>query len=169
MARRHFVDINYASDCIDLQSTSWRREGSSWAVKVEKVTENNKETLSQRVSIQMAKVFRTWAFLIGQVIFVAVWFSGHHFFPLILSFDILQILLLTEGCCIGSVYLMNQHREHSLDRRIALNDYIVNCNIRRDVKELLKDTEKKKNFWCDGCGEPRYKCACDEQTQVRSS
>lgn len=20
----------------------------------------------------------------------------------------------------------------------------------------------KKNFWCDGCGEPNYKCWCDE-------
>lgn len=23
------------------------------------------------------------------------------------------------------------------------------------------EKESKKSFWCDGCGEPRYKCACD--------
>lgn len=22
--------------------------------------------------------------------------------------------------------------------------------------------QKKESFWCDGCGEPRYKCYCDE-------
>lgn len=21
--------------------------------------------------------------------------------------------------------------------------------------------EEKKSFWCEGCGEPRYKCYCD--------
>lgn len=117
----------------------------------------------------MAKIIRTWAFIIGQLVFVAGWFSGHHFFPQQLPFEILQILLLTEGCCIGSVFLMNQHRETALDRRIAINDYIVDCQIRHDVKELLKDAEKKNNFWCGGCGEPRYKCACDEETQLRQS
>ena len=110
----------------------------------------------------MAKVFRSWFFLASQVIFVAAWLGVHKFFPSQLSFELLQVLLLTEGCCIGSVFLMHQHQEHLLDRRIALNDYIVDCQIKNDVKTLLKDVEKQNNFWCNGCGEPRYKCYCDE-------
>jgi len=117
----------------------------------------------------MAKAFRSWAFLVGQLAFVAGWFGAHHFFPLQVSIEVLQVLLLTEGCCIGSVFLMHQHREHSLDRRIALNDYIADCQIRHDVKELLKDAEKKNNFWCNGCGEPRYKCCCDERKELNRS
>ena len=117
----------------------------------------------------MSKVFRTWAFVLSQVVFVTAWFSGHHFYPQMLPFDILQILLLTEGCCIGSVYLMNQHREHSLDRRIAINDYIVNCNIRNDVKELIRESKKKEAFWCSGCGELKHKCACDEEKTIHQS
>jgi uncharacterized membrane protein len=117
----------------------------------------------------MTKFMRTWTFLIFQVVFVAAWFSVHHFFPQQLSFEILQILLLTEGCCIGSVYLMNQHQEHALDRRIAINDYIVDCQIKKDVKELVKDMEKKNNFWCGGCGEPRYKCCCEERKRLNQS
>jgi len=117
----------------------------------------------------MAKAFRSWAFLVSQLIFVVSWFGAHHFFPAQTPLEVLQVLLLTEGCCIGSVFLMHQHREHSLDRRIALNDYIVDCQIRHDVKELLKDAEKKNNFWCNGCGEPRYKCCCEEIKQARQS
>ena len=100
---------------------------------------------------------------------MAAWFGAHHFYPIQLSLEVLQILLLTEGCCIGSIFLMNQHREISLDRRIAVNDYIVDCQTRNDVKELLNEAKKKNNFWCDGCGEPRYKCACDEHKSVHTS
>lgn len=106
--------------------------------------------------------------------FVAIWTGCHHFFPNQLPLEVLQVLLLTEGCCIGSVVLMNQHRQASLSQRISLNDYLVDCQIRRDVKEihpliqsLHKDMEEKKknNFWCDGCGEPRYKCYCNVDCQ----
>jgi uncharacterized membrane protein len=117
----------------------------------------------------MAKLIRTWSFIVCQLIFVVAWFSGHHFFPQQLPFEILQILLLTEGCCIVSIYLMNQHNERVLDRRIAINDYIVDCQIKNDVKTLLKDMEKKNNFWCNGCGELRYKCACNEAIQPHQS
>lgn len=69
---------------------------------------------------------------------------------------------------------MNQHRQASLSQRISLNDYLVDCQIRRDVKELhplIKEMhrdmeeEKKNNSLCDGCGEPRYKCYCNIDCQ----
>jgi len=65
--------------------------------------------------------------------------------------------------------MMNQHHESSLDRRIALNDYIVNCNVRKDVKVLIMDAEKRKSPWCGDCGEPQYKCFCDERKQPHQS
>jgi hypothetical protein len=65
---------------------------------------------------------------------------------------------------------MNQHRRALIDRRIALNDYIVNCQVKSEVKiiqplivGLHKDMEEKNknNIWCNGCGELRYKCYCN--------
>ena len=132
--------------------------------------DTKKSTFSQRLTDQTAKVIRSWSFLICQVAFVAIWFGAHHFFPQWLPFDVLQILLLTEGCCIGSVFLHSQYRQAALDRRITLSDYIIEIQIRRELKALHplitalhSDMEKKKNFWCEGCGEPRYKCCCNER------
>ena len=31
-----------------------------------------------------------------------------------------------------------------------------------DEVVLAPPEEKKESFWCEGCGEPRYKCYCDE-------
>ena len=103
---------------------------------------------------------------------MAIWFGINRFLPHIAfdsTFNVLQVLLLTEGCCIGSVFLMAQHHQTGLNRRIIISDYIVNCQLQKElkgldplIKELHKDMEEKKknNFWCDGCGEPRYKCYC---------
>jgi uncharacterized membrane protein len=124
-------------------------------------------TLSQRVTDQAAKVIRSWGFLVCQLVFVAAWFGAHHFFPRQLPFDILQIILLTEGCCIGSIFLHSQYRQAALDRRITLSDYIIECQIQKELKQLHpmitalhNDMEKKKNF---GCDEPRYKCCGNEE------
>ena len=27
----------------------------------------------------------------------------------------------------------------------------------------MKNVNQCTDFWCDGCGEPRYKCYCDEE------
>jgi uncharacterized membrane protein len=111
---------------------------------------------------------------------VAIWFGINRFFPHIAfdsTFSTLQVLLLTEGCCIGSVFLMTQHRQAALDRRITVSDYVVDCRIQQEIKELRpliqalhKDMEdKKNNFLCNGCGEPGYKCCCDERVQPHQS
>lgn len=105
------------------------------------------------------------------MVFVLAWFVINRYTPLAFdhSLDILHILLLTEGCCIGSIFIHNQYRQAALDRRITLSDYVVELRIQKQLKqlspliaELHSEMEKKKNFWCDGCGEPRYKCYCNE-------
>ena len=73
---------------------------------------------------------------------------------------------------------MTQHRQGALDRRIAVSDYVVDCRIQQEIKELRpliyalhKDMEEKKknNFMCDGCGEPGYKCCCEAHIQPHQS
>lgn len=31
-----------------------------------------------------------------------------------------------------------------------------------ELAQEPKPEEKKESFWCEGCGEPRYKCYCNE-------
>lgn len=104
---------------------------------------------------------------------MAAWFVINRFTPLAFdhSLAILQTFLLTEGCCIGSIFLHFQYHQATLDRRITLSDYIIECRIQKELKQLHPLIEalhsdmgdkNKRNFWCDGYGEPRYKCYCDE-------
>lgn len=73
---------------------------------------------------------------------------------------------------------MTQHRQAGLDRRITISDYIVNCQMQREIKELRPliqslhrhmEEKKKNNFLCNGCGEPRYKCCCEDHIQPHQS
>lgn len=52
------------------------------------------------------------------------------------SYDVLRLVLAIEGSFVGSLLLMAQHRQASADRRIVYNDYVIDLQIRRQLKEI---------------------------------
>lgn len=58
-----------------------------------------------------------------------------HFDPW--PFDGLKILLLVESSFMGSMILMNQHRQASIDRKITYKDFLVNWVVKKEVEQIL--------------------------------
>lgn len=87
--------------------------------------------------------------MIGQLIFIAVWIGFNSSRPDLAwdnkSFDILRLILTIEASLTGSILLMTQHRQSQKDRAIIYNDYIIDCSIYKDVKEIRKQLDKMKS------------------------
>jgi uncharacterized membrane protein len=109
-------------------------------------------TLGQKFADWVAQVVRSWLFVTCQIIFIAGWIFWVHFHPGTTmddrSFDILRLILTIEGSFVGSILLMNQHRQSEKDRRIIYNDYILDHRIYkevRDIRSTVEDLQKKAN------------------------
>lgn len=103
------------------------------------------------------KVIRSWKFILCQLTGISLWMAVNHFIPSIAwdnkSFDILRLVLAIESSFIGSIILMSQHRQSEKDRMIIYKDYILDCQIKKEVKEirplieaLYKDLEDRKKL-----------------------
>ena len=87
--------------------------------------------------------------------FIAIWIYINHEWPQIAvddkAFNILRLALTIEGSFIGSILLMNQHRQSLADRKVTYTDFIIDCQIQKELKRispmierLYKDMEQKK-------------------------
>ena len=113
---------------------------------------NYKITFSQRLSDYIARVVRSWSFIIGQLTFIAIWILFNHFVKQWSfdnsNFDLLRLVLTIESSFIGSILLMHQHRQGESDRKIIYNDYLLDWQIKQEVKEirsLINDLIKKED------------------------
>lgn len=64
---------------------------------------------------------------------------------------------------------VKQRRFPLIDRIVQTAKQQLMSKEQDDIFKSLDETatpsqseEKKESFWCEGCGEPRYKCYCDE-------
>jgi uncharacterized membrane protein len=103
------------------------------------MTKVEKATLGQRFADSTAAVVRSWAFVLGQIIFIGLWL-GLNYFHLIgwddKAFDGLRLILTIESSFVGSILLMAQHRRSKQDRKIVYSDYLLDCRIYKEVKKI---------------------------------
>lgn len=88
----------------------------------------------------LAKVVRSWNFIIFQFAFIVVWIGLNHNHPSWAwddaSYSLLRLVLTIESSFIGSILLMHQHRQSEKDRTVIYNDYILDLLIKKDLKEI---------------------------------
>lgn len=96
-------------------------------------------TPAQRTSDFFVKLFRSWKFVISQVVFIAVWmvFNTGRFTFDPYPFDLLKLILLIEILFMGSIMLMNQNRQSGIDRKISFHDYAINYAAKRELEKML--------------------------------
>jgi uncharacterized membrane protein len=112
-------------------------------------TSRSKLTKSQRASDFCARLVRSWSFVIGQLVFIAVWIllNGLHIthfdkFP----FDTLKLILVVESSFMGSMILMSQNRRSNIDRKLSYQDYAINYGAKKEIDQILpliKDDHRK--------------------------
>ena len=59
----------------------------------------------------------------------------NHFDPY--PFDGLKLILTIEASFMGSMILMNQYRQSSIDRNLTYKDFLVNWVAKREVDQIL--------------------------------
>lgn len=113
------------------------------------MTNTEKITLGQRFADRTAAIVRSWSFVIGQIVFIGLWL-GLNYFHIIgwddKAFDGLRLVLTIESSFVGSILLMAQYRQAKHDRKIVYSDYLLDCQIYKEVKKIhpLVDELNKK-------------------------
>jgi uncharacterized membrane protein len=95
----------------------------------------------------LVKVIRSWHFILCQAVFIIGWLlisSTQHFDP---SFHSLQLILLIETSFALPILLMNHGRNAKVDKKIAVNDYLLDVKMSQEMKKvlaLLEELNRKK-------------------------
>lgn len=96
-------------------------------------------TLGDRASDFFSKLVRSWGFVMCQAALIVAWVVAnttvYHFDPY--PFDCLKLILITEISFIGSIVLMNQYRQSSIDRKITYKDFLINWVAKKEVDQML--------------------------------
>ncbi len=104
----------------------------------------SKLTAGERTSDFFTRLVRSWRFVIFQLGFIIVWIILNgtkvvHFDPF--PYDMLKLILTIEASFIGSMILMNQHRQSNADRKIAYKEYVINWGLKKEVDKMLPMVE----------------------------
>lgn len=98
-----------------------------------------KSTMGERTSDFFSKLVRSWGFVLFQVFAIAVWIMLNttkiHLDPY--PFEGLKLALIIEASFMGSMILMNQYRQSSIDRRITYKDFLINWVAKKEVDKIL--------------------------------
>lgn len=99
-----------------------------------------KLSIGHRTSDFCAKIVRSWSFVMVQMAFIAVWIIINqarlfNFDPA--PFDLLRLVLTIESSFIGSILLMSQSRQSTIDRKMSFNDYIINWAAKKELDQML--------------------------------
>ncbi len=109
------------------------------------------KTFGQKAADWMTKWAGSWAFIIGFLIFLAIWMTinvywirkynlGEPFDPY--PFILLNLVLSCLAAIQAPVILMSQNRENQRDRLRAQFDYAVNRKAEKEIREILTKLEK---------------------------
>ena len=108
-------------------------------------------TFGQRVADSVANGMGSWAFIIGQTIFVLGWMALN-VFGIIRHWDVYPFILLnlifsTQAAYAAPIIMMAQNRQGQRDRMQAQDDYDTNVEAKKEIEALQKhlssiETEK---------------------------
>ena len=97
-------------------------------------------TVGQRIADGTAKFMGSWAFIIGQTVFVVIWMTLNCF-ALINHWDVYPFILLnlifsTQAAYAAPIIMMSQNRQNDRDRYQAKKDYQTNIDAKKEIEEL---------------------------------
>jgi|TARA_Y100000310_G_C20664431_1_gene806650 uncharacterized membrane protein len=109
-----------------------------------------KLTLGQRSADSVTKWVGSWAFIIGIIIFMAIWIAINVYF-LFFNWDpypfiLLNFVLSCLAAMQAPIILMSQNRETHRDRLQARYDYDVNKKAEHEIQDLQKDMNEIKKM-----------------------
>lgn len=98
-------------------------------------------TFGQMLADKIAVIGGSWSFIIGFMIFLALWMALNSYFLLQKSFDpypyiLLNLVLSTLAAIQAPVIIMSQRRQETRDRLRAENDYRVNLKSELEIRQL---------------------------------
>lgn len=94
----------------------------------------------QRLADSVAHGMGSWAFIIGQSIFVVLWMSlnviGYIFHWDVYPYILLNLLFSTQAAYSAPIIMMAQNRQNERDRIQANQDYKTNIEAKKEIEEL---------------------------------
>jgi len=98
-------------------------------------------TFGQILADKIAAIGGSWSFIIGFLIFLALWMGLNSYILLQRSFDpypyiLLNLVLSTLAALQAPVIIMSQRRQEVRDRLRAENDYRVNLKSELEIRQL---------------------------------
>ena len=110
--------------------------------------DKHKETLTygQRIADLVANGMGSWAFIIGQTIFVIIWMTLN-VIGLIRHWDVYPFILLnlifsTQAAYAAPIIMMAQNRQSERDRLQAQEDYDTNVEAKLEIESLQVQLNK---------------------------
>ena len=104
--------------------------------------DKHRETLSfgQRIADKVAKGMGSWAFIIGQTIFVIIWMTlnviGFIRHWDVYPFILLNLIFSTQAAYAAPIIMMAQNRQSERDRLQAQADFDTNIEAKLEIEAL---------------------------------
>ena len=104
--------------------------------------DKHKETLTpgQRIADSVANGMGSWAFIIGQSIFVVIWMTlnvvGFIRHWDVYPFILLNLIFSTQAAYAAPIIMMAQNRQSERDRLQAQEDYNTNVEAKKEIEAL---------------------------------
>jgi uncharacterized membrane protein len=104
--------------------------------------DKHRETLTygQRIADAVAKGMGSWAFIIGQTIFVLIWMAlnvvGFIRHWDVYPFILLNLIFSTQAAYAAPIIMMAQNRQSERDRLQALADFDTNIEAKKEIEAL---------------------------------
>jgi uncharacterized membrane protein len=100
----------------------------------------DKITLGQKFADFIASIIRSWWFVLGQTIVIIGWIIINRY-VLSIAWDdksclILRLVLTIESSFVGSILLMSQHYRSEKNTHIMYDDYQLDLEMSKEMKEL---------------------------------
>ena len=110
--------------------------------------DKHRETLTygQRIADAVANSMGSWAFIIGQSIFVVIWMAlnvvGFIRHWDVYPFILLNLIFSTQAAYAAPIIMMAQNRQSERDRLQAQADYDTNVEAKLEIESLQKQLNK---------------------------
>lgn len=97
-------------------------------------------TYGQRIADAVANGMGSWAFIIGQSVFVVIWMTlnivGFVRHWDVYPFILLNLIFSTQAAYAAPIIMMAQNRQGERDRLQALEDYNTNVEAKKEIEAL---------------------------------
>ena len=110
--------------------------------------DKHRETLTfgQRIADSVANGMGSWAFIIGQTIFVIIWMTlnviGFIRHWDVYPFILLNLIFSTQAAYAAPIIMMAQNRQSERDRLQAQADFDTNIEAKLEIEALQKQLNK---------------------------